>query len=57
MRAIGRERVSIEQRDDRAMAYARAAWYASSMLENRFRKLARASKRHVIADRLSVGDV
>jgi hypothetical protein len=36
-------------------AYARAALYASSMLVNKFRRFARASKRHVIAERLSYG--
>jgi hypothetical protein len=36
-------------------AYARAALYASSMLVNKFRRFASASKRHVIAERLSDG--
>ena len=33
--------------------YARAAWYASSILVNSVRRFARASNRHVMADRLS----
>lgn len=36
--------------------YARAALYASSMLENKLRRLASASKRHVIAERFSAND-